>query len=66
MDDKEQDRQRIRIFLTFLGLLAALGGLNLYIYWTLRIRTSLVVMVICGLAAIGWIIFYAVYVRRAK
>jgi len=66
MDDKEQERQRLRIFLTFWGLLAALAGLNLYIYWSLRIRLSLLVMVICGLALIGWSIFYAVYIRRIK
>jgi hypothetical protein len=66
MDEKEQARQRLRIFLTFWLLLAALAGLNLYIYLTLHIRTSLVVMVICSVAFIGWSIFYAFYVRRSK
>jgi hypothetical protein len=66
MDEKEQARQRLRIFLTFWALLAALAGLNLYIYLTLHINLSLVVMVICGVAFIGWSIFYAFYVRRPK
>lgn len=66
MDDREQARQRLRIFLTFWLLLAALAGINLYIYLTLHIRTSLVVAVICAVAFIGWSIFYALYVRRSK
>ena len=66
MEDKEQARQRLRIFLTFWALLAALAGLNLYIYLTLHIRTSLVVMVICAIAFIAWSIFYALYFRRPK
>jgi hypothetical protein len=66
MDEKEQTRQRLRIFLTFSSLLAALAALNLYIYLTLHIRLSLVVMAICGVAFVGWCVFYALYVRRSK
>jgi len=66
MDEKEQAGQRLRIFLTFLTLLAALAGLNLYIYLTLHIKLSLIVMMICGVAFIGWSAFYAFYVRRPK
>ena len=66
MDEKEQGRQRLKIFLTFWGLLAALAGLNLYIYLTLQIRMSLVVMLICGIVFIAWGVFYAFYVRRSK
>jgi hypothetical protein len=65
MDDKKQNRQLLRIFLTYWSLLAALAGLNLYLYLSLRIRMSLVVMVICAFALIGWSIFYVVYVRRS-
>jgi len=66
MDEKEQAGQRLRIFLTFWALLAALAGLNLYIYLALHIKLSLVVMVICGVALIVWSIFYALYFRRTK
>jgi len=66
MGEKEQAGQRLRIFLTFSTLLAALAGLNLYIYLTLHIKLSLVVMMICGVAFLGWCAFYAFYIRRSK
>ena len=65
-DERERSGQRLRIFLTFWSLLVALAGLNLYIYLTLHIKLSLVVMVICGVALIGWSIFYAFHVRRSR
>jgi len=64
MDD--QAARGLKIFLMFWALFAALAAMNLYGYFKLGNKLSLVGGVICTLVFIGWAMFYVLYVRRTK
>jgi hypothetical protein len=62
----ENSGRGLRIFLQYWILFAALGGFNLYKYLKSGNTLSLVVAVLCLVVFLGWVIFYAVYVRKEK
>jgi uncharacterized membrane protein (UPF0136 family) len=64
MDD--QAARGLKIFLMFWALFAALAAMNLYGYFQLGSKLSLVGGVICAVVFVSWAVFYCVYVRRAK
>jgi hypothetical protein len=64
MDD--QADRGLKIFLMFWALFAALAAMNLYGYFALGNKLSLVGGIICTVVFVGWAIFYYVYVRRPK
>ena len=59
----EQD-PGFRIFMKVLLLIPVLGGFNLYNYIKNGNKLALVVAIVCAVAFAGWLVFYAVYVRK--
>jgi hypothetical protein len=63
---EDEATRALKIFLLFWALFAALAGLNLYMYFTLGNKLSLIGGIICALVFLGWGVFYLLYVRRSK
>lgn len=60
---KTEEKRALRIFLQFSLLIALMAGVNLYLYYREGGPFSLIVAIICGIALIGWVIYYKRYVR---
>ena len=63
---QEGESQGAKIFLKYWLLIAVLGGFNVYNYVRNGNWLSFWVAVVCGVAFIGWILFYVLYVRAKR
>ena len=63
---EDQTARGLKIFLMFWALFAALAAMNLYGYFKLRNKLSLIGGIICAAVFVGWAVFYYVYVRRSE
>ncbi|HLG17021.1 MAG TPA: hypothetical protein VJH03_21335 [Blastocatellia bacterium] len=62
----EDQRRGFKIFLQYSFGVALLAGFNFYMYFTGGDKLFLVVAITCAAALVGWIGFYAFYVRRGE
>ena len=62
----EEGKRGLKIFLQFGLLIGLLGAFNLYNYFRVGKKFSLVVGIMCVVGLLGWALFYVVYVRRGE
>lgn len=62
----EQSKQGLRVFLQFWLLIALLAAFNIYNYIRNGSKMFLIVGIICIVVWVGWVLFYALYVRKGE